>query len=315
VIGFLALLATLAVIVATAVSFLRDWRFALLAHFRPHLASAALLCLLLAAVVDLPHGAGLAVLLAAPIALLINLWQIVRATPRGAPVADGRRLRLAFANLLRSNHDERRVIDWARRERVDVLVVAEALDSWPRRLERLAAELPFIVRTRIGDVAIYSRHPIVGEPRHVLPDIGYAVVVEVAGLTVIGVHTASPQDAAHSAACDRLIDMVGHEVERLAGPAVVVGDFNAAPWSAPMMRLIARTGLRYGPGAWIGSFPAELAGRTFPTWIGVPIDLVLAGRGAAVVARRHGPRIGSDHWPLIAEIACAGRLDPSDPRP
>ncbi len=127
-IGFLALLATLAVIVATAVSFLRDWRFALLAHFRPHLASAALLCLLLAAVVDLPHGAGLAVLLAAPIALLINLWQIVRATPRGAPVADGRRLRLAFANLLRSNHDERRVIDWARRERVDVLVVAEALE-------------------------------------------------------------------------------------------------------------------------------------------------------------------------------------------
>ena len=255
--------------------------------------------------------------------MLVNLWPIVRATPRCAPLAtplatplaDGRRLRLAFANLLRSNHDERRLIDWVRHEHVDVLVVAEALDSWPRRLEALAAELPFIVRTRIGDVAIYSRHPIVGEPRHLFPNIGHAVVVEVAGLTVIGVHTASPVDAAHSVACDRLIETVGDEVGRLAGPVVAVGDFNAAPWSAPVMRLIARTGLRYGPGAWIGSFPAELAGRTFPTWVGVSIDLLLASGGAAVVARRHGARIGSDHWPLIAEIDYAGRLDPSDPRP
>jgi len=34
----------------------------------------------------------------------------------------------------------------------------------------------------------------------------------------------------------------------------------------------------------------------------VALDLVLAGGGAAVVRRRHGPLIGSDHWPVIAEI-------------
>ena len=77
--------------------------------------------------------------------------------------------------------------------RPDVLVVAEALDSWPRRLEVLAEELPFVVRSRIGDVAIYSRYPIAGEPRHLFPNIGHAVVVGVAGLTLIAVdYTTAP---------------------------------------------------------------------------------------------------------------------------
>jgi endonuclease/exonuclease/phosphatase (EEP) superfamily protein YafD len=179
----------------------------------------------------------------------------------------------------------------------------------------LGEELPFIVRSRMGDVAIYSRHEIAGEPHHFFPAIGHAIAVEVAGLTVIGVHTASPEDAVHSAACDELIDMVGTYVENLRGPAVVVGDFNATPWSRPVIRLIARTGLRFGPGGRIGSFPVGLRGWKFPTWFALPIDLVLAGHGATVAQRRHGPLIGSDHWPVIAEIQYSRCLDPSDPRP
>ena len=194
-----------------------------------------------------------------------------------------------------------------RREKVDVLVVAESEASWPSRLAVLADELPFSVRTRMGDVAVYSRHEIAGEPHHIFPNIGHAVALEVAGITLVGLHTAAPVNATHSKACNELIDRAADHVERLVGPVVVVGDFNAAPWSAAMIRLIARTGLRYGLGARIGSFPAELGGRLFPRWIGIPIDLVLAGGGAAVVQRRHGPRIGSDHWPVIAEIAYEAR--------
>jgi endonuclease/exonuclease/phosphatase (EEP) superfamily protein YafD len=316
VIAAVAFLATLALAIATMVSFLRDWRAALLVHFRPHLAATALFCLLVGAVVDFPStGLKVAVPLAALVVLLVNLREIVRATPRGAPGAGGRRLRLVFANLLRSNPDAQRLIDWVRREQVDVLVVAEALDAWPRQLAVLGEELPFIVRSRMGDVAIYSRHEIAGEPHHFFPAIGHAIAVEVAGLTVIGVHTASPEDAVHSAACDELIGMVGTYVENLRGPAVVVGDFNATPWSAVMRRLIARTGLAYGPGARIGTYPAEVGGRNIPTWLAIPIDIVLTRGGAAVAERRHGPRVGSDHWPVIAEIQYSQRLDPSDPHP
>jgi endonuclease/exonuclease/phosphatase (EEP) superfamily protein YafD len=305
VIAALALFATVAVAIATAASFSRDWRSALLAHFRAHFAAVALLCLLAAAVVDPPAPF---VLPAASIVLLANLYEIVRATPRGAAAAAGgsgseRRLRLAFANVLHSNRDAERLIDWVRREKVDLLVVAEAVNAWPGQLSVLADELPFVVNARAGDVAIYSRHEVVGEPHHIFAGIGYAVAVEVAGLRLVGVHTASPEDRSRSAACAELIDRVGACVESLDGPVAVVGDFNATPWSWPVRRLIARTGLRYGPGARIGTFPAKLLGWKLPAWFGIPIDLMLAGRGATVVARRHGPRIGSDHWPVIAEIA------------
>ena len=131
----LTLLATLGVAIATAVSFVRDWRAALLAHFRPHLAAAALLRLLVGAAVDLPPtGPKVAVPLAALVVLLVNLREIVRATPRGASGEGGQRLRLVFANLLRSNQDAQRLIDWVRGDQVDVLVVAEAIDAWPRQL-------------------------------------------------------------------------------------------------------------------------------------------------------------------------------------
>jgi endonuclease/exonuclease/phosphatase (EEP) superfamily protein YafD len=315
VIAALALLATLAVAIATAVSFLRDWRAALLVHFRPHLAAVALLCLLVDAVVNLPIRFGVVAPLAASIVVLVNLYEIVRATPRGAAIDGERRLRLAFANVLRSNHDAQRLIDWVRREKVDLLVVAEAVNAWPRQLAVLADELPFIVNAGAGDVAIYSRHEIAGEPHHIYVGIGCAVVVEVAGLHLVGLHTASPEGRARSVACAELIDRAGAYVEGLDGPMVMVGDFNATPWSWPVRRLIARTGLGYGPGARLGTFPADRSGWRFPVWVGIPIDLVLAGRGAVVVARRHGPRIGSDHWPVVAEIQYFRRLDPSDPRP
>ena len=301
-IAALSAIAALAVAFVTAASYSRDWRLALIAHFRLHLAAAAWLALLATAMVDLPAGPKLVLLLAAFGAAVVNLGEMILKTPRGSAGVGDRRLRVAFANVLRHNPDAGRLVDWVRREKVDVLVVAESVASWPSRLAVLADELPFCVRTPVGDVAVYSRHEIVGEPHHIFPNIGHAVAVEVAGITLVGLHTAAPEDAAHSKACNELIDRASDHVGRVVGPVVVVGDFNAAPWSAAVIRLIARTGLRYGPGARIGSFPAELGGRLWPRWFGIPIDLVLAGGGAAVVQRRHGPLIGSDHWPVIAEI-------------
>ena len=302
-IAVLAALAALAVAFVTAASYSRTWYLALIANFRPHLTVASWLALLVMAMVALPVVPKLVMLLAAFGAAVVNLAETILRTPRGTGVSGGRRLRLAFANVLKSNPDATRLVEWVRREKPDVLVVAESIAHWPERLAVLSDELPFIVKTRIGDVAIYSRHEIAGEPQHLFAEIGHALAVRIAGLTVVGVHTAAPEDRATSTACDALIDRVTHHVGGMTGPVVVAGDFNATPWSATVKRMVAHTGLRYGQGARIGTFPAELGGRSWPRWVGIPLDLVLAGGGAAVASRRHGPLIGSDHWPVIAEIA------------
>ena len=300
---------------ATAASFSRDWRLALLAHFRPHLAVACGALVLAIAFVDLTAGPKLALLVLLIGAAAVHVREIRHAIPMRRPATGDRHLRIAAANLLRTNPETQRVIDWVRREQVDVFVAAEATRHWPAALAVLTDQWPYVAGHPSGDVLVFSRYPIAGEPRHFFPNVGYAVAVEIEGLTVIGVHTASPEEINHSRACDDLIAMVRDAVRGSAGPVVAIGDFNATPWSAPILDLIAGTGVAYGPGARLGSFPATLAGWTVPRWLALPIDHVLAGHGATVVERRHGPPIGSDHWPVVAEIQYSPRLDPPDPRP
>ena len=115
--------------------------------------------LLVTVMFDLPPLLKFVLLLAALGAAIVNHAEMILRTPRSAPVAGNRRLRLAFANVLRSNSDAARLIDWVRREKVDVLVVAEAVGTWPDRLAVLADDLPFVAETRLGDVASIRATP------------------------------------------------------------------------------------------------------------------------------------------------------------
>lgn len=311
-IASLAVLAALTLVGATTASFSRDWRLALLAHFRPHLAAGSLLGAIVILFVALPFLLKLLLLWALVAVAAVNVWEVFRSTREGKKEAGGQRLRLAFANVLVTNLDHRRVIDWVREEKPDVFVATEVLRRWPAALAVLEDEFPYVVRSRIGDVAIFSRHPFDGEPQHLFAEIGHAAAVRINGVTLVGVHTATPEEFNHSRACDELIGMVGDLVRIASGPIVVAGDFNATPWSRPIVKLVAETGLAFGPGARLGTFPAELSGLKLPAWFALPIDMVLAGHGAAVIACRHGPRVGSDHWPVIAEICYGDRGDFKD---
>jgi endonuclease/exonuclease/phosphatase (EEP) superfamily protein YafD len=319
-IAALAVFAALLLAVATAGSFARDWKWTLLVHFRPHLAVAGVVGAILMLFVDLTVGPRLAL-----VGLLVAMaglhWrEVVHATPAAVPIGAGLlgldgRLRLASVNVLRGNRRTDLVVDWVRREQVDVLIVCEALQHWPAALTALQDELPHVAGHRHGDVLVFSRHAFVGEPLHLFAAVGNAIAVEIDGIAVVGLHTASPEDANHARACAELIALVKDFAKSRSDPIVLAGDFNATPWSAPVRDLVRTVGLSFGPGARLGTFPAEWARVRPPFWLGIPIDLVLAGHGATVVARRHGPRVGSDHWPVVAEIRYSRVLDPSGPRP
>ena len=78
------------------------------------------------------------------------------------------------------------------------------------------------------------------------------------------------------------------------------GVCNTVPWSEPFRRLAADaqlTGL-YGDGAW--------SAYSWPTWnplLRVPLDNCLVSDGLAVTGHRHGADIGSDHFPLVVDMA------------
>ncbi len=79
-----------------------------------------------------------------------------------------------------------------------------------------------------------------------------------------------------------------------------MGDFNATPWSYPFRRLVGETDLTnsqrgFGLDA---SFPADNS-----VLIRVPIDHLLHNDGLVVIDRRLGPPLGSDHFPLVVDLA------------
>ena len=307
----LVVLATAGLALATAFAGHRDWRFALLGNFRAHLAAASLLVAIVAAFADFARPFD-GLMIALPLlCAAANLYVVLRATRPARPkvVGGGRTVRLVFANLLETNLATDRVIDWLARDRPDIFICAEAHRHWRRALTVLEQDYPHVAGSAQGDVMIFSRKPFETEPVDLFVDIGHAVAVRVNGLTIVGLHTASPEDLRRSTALEDLLDLTGSFLSGTTGPVVVTGDFNATPWTPPVRRLMAETGLRCAPGALAGTYPAALLGRMVPPWLAIPIDIVLAGGGAHAVSRRRGPAIGSDHWPVVIELILADRGD------
>ena len=187
-------------------------------------------------------------------------------------------------------------------ERPDVLVMSEMRSGAAEALASLRETLPYLRLSGMGDIGIASRWPweLVA-----LPDrpAGQLAVVRLATpvgpVIMIATHPVAPVGPDHAINRDRLIAYIGTLVRRTHEPVILAGDFNATPWSRPMRGLVAGTDLAFGPGAWLATWPVLL-----PRLLGVPIDHVLGGNGCRPATRRHGTRIGSDHWPIVVEVRC-----------
>jgi endonuclease/exonuclease/phosphatase (EEP) superfamily protein YafD len=87
-------------------------------------------------------------------------------------------------------------------------------------------------------------------------------------------------------------------VHRATSPLLLLGDLNVSPWSSHFRRLLRESGLRdssQGRGV-LPTWP------TFSPLLRIPIDHCLYSQGIAIVDRRTGPHVGSDHFPVIVDF-------------
>ncbi len=81
-----------------------------------------------------------------------------------------------------------------------------------------------------------------------------------------------------------------------APPTILVGDFNAAPWSRRIRQIEKTFGLRHAPFP-IATWPVEAG------FLGIPIDHILLRGGTAFVEiAPWGAELGSNHRGLRATI-------------
>lgn len=205
-------------------------------------------------------------------------------------------------NLFASNERYGEVISYIEEVDPDVVFLHEASRPWEIAMESSgldyeitqsrSEELIFgtLVLTRPGD-QVTSFGFTTGGPR--------AVEVVHDGVAFLGIHPLAPTTEERAALRDAQIEFAAEWAAEQSGPTVVVGDFNATPWSHPFRALMAATDLHnsqrgYGVEA---SFPTTsfFAFR-------VPIDHLLHSDDLVVSDRVLGPPMGSDHYPLVVDL-------------
>jgi endonuclease/exonuclease/phosphatase (EEP) superfamily protein YafD len=225
-------------------------------------------------------------------------------------------LRVMSVNVLWSNPRVDDVAGTILREAPDILSLQEITPAWHPMIDRLRERFPHVApanwREDPTDTLVLSRFPI-ADSRVVVPPHqhrGFAHVEatiahpQAGSIRVLGVHPPLPASGRHTASRQASFDYYAHIAAANDLPLLIVGDFNITPYSPRFRALLREGGLRYvhlGWG-WPRSWPSESRGSYQRYIRGFPIDHILTSRHFAVAGARSLEDVGSDHYPVIADL-------------
>jgi endonuclease/exonuclease/phosphatase (EEP) superfamily protein YafD len=227
------------------------------------------------------------------------------------------RLRVMTFNVNGHNRDTAAILAQIEAADADVVLILEAQEPLREVLARIEARdgdgaesaggytIFGPTRADLFGVLLLTRLPVVDWQVHELGPEGVPALeahLEWSGgeMVFFGVHTHPPRSAT-------LATLRNTEIEEIAAWArdhrdelvIVLGDFNATPWSSAMGSLRETTGLR----------DVTIGGGLNPTWspgiwpLRIPIDHALVSPRLFPLSRRVGDFAGSDHRPLVFDLA------------
>jgi len=302
--GVAVLVAVLAV--ATAAGFLDrlSWVFEPATVFRLQYAALLVAGGLLALALRRPQLAVAAVVLAGVNIAAIAPWQDA---PRAAASPGDPTLRVVAFNVESSNHRYDELAPLVARLHPDVLGLIELTPAWARAAEGVSTHVRprrLVVQRGAYGMGILSASPPTALSARRFPADGPTTLIarfriRRVPVTFVLVHVHTPfAGSVH----ERELRALAAARPSLGSRLIVCGDFNTVSWSAQFEDFRRSAGLTdVFRGAWHAS--------SWPSWsplLGVLFDHCLISDGLAVRARRFGPNIGSDHSPLVLDVAISG---------
>jgi endonuclease/exonuclease/phosphatase (EEP) superfamily protein YafD len=294
----------------------------------PRLQYAALaLALLPIELFALERGApGTVLLLAATLACLVyQAWWIVPHTPlypkevktldRADPAET---LRIMSVNVLMPNRRAAALLGIIDDARPDVIIALETNAWWQERLDVLERDYPHTMKCPLDNLYgmhLYSRLPLEdGAVQFLVEDdvpSMHAMLVLRSGRRVRlhCVHPKPPSPSENPGSSQRDAELIAvaksvAECERDT-PVVVAGDLNDVAWSATT-RLFRKISGLLDPRVGRGMYNTFHASYPFLRW---PLDHLFHSEHFGVVGITRLPAFGSDHFPILVEIAYAERLE------
>jgi endonuclease/exonuclease/phosphatase (EEP) superfamily protein YafD len=283
------------------------------AHFAPLYVAGGFLALGLHFATR-PERGGLTLVLAGA-AILAGLGlmtpDLIAAATARRVAPESQTVKVVQFNLWGRNPDPEGSARWILKEDADIVVLEEAFDNTlivPQALAehypyQTTCSPPFICSTMILSKVAPSQVGGIGrEPGASAVAGAWTTFGEGPGAyTVLGVHFARPIPFGLQ---DKQRRRVSRLMEGFDRPSLILaGDFNSTPWSFSLRRQDALFGLERRTHA-IFTWPAA----AFSRWrlkSPVPflaIDQVYAGSAWRTVDVRRGPRLASDHFPVVVTL-------------
>jgi endonuclease/exonuclease/phosphatase (EEP) superfamily protein YafD len=224
--------------------------------------------------------------------------------------------RLISYNLLSSNNRYDDVLAMLRKEDADVVLLYEVSPAWARQCEKLSAKYPhqhLLPQSNNFGIALLSRTPWKSVEAIEWGPAGAPSIVakfDTLGpdLTLIGTHPLPPGSRAIAKLRNAQLRAIGeycqqqNEAAARAGVRnrlIVAGDLNITSYSPYFHDLLREANLRDSRQGF--GVQASWSPR-IPLLFSIPIDHCLVSPPLEVLSRRVGPRLGSDHRPVIIDI-------------
>lgn len=195
-------------------------------------------------------------------------------------------------NLLWNRTEDLAFLAQVRAAQPDLMTLQEAFSRNQPLVEALKEDLPYAHQCPKSGEAVLSRFAAVpGSAFCSTPDglAGMQVETPFGRVWLVSVHLNWPWPYRQMPQVDTLVPWL----ERLDGPVILSGDFNAVAWSRTVRRMARASGT-----ALVGPDVHSFTGLPLPMFLG--IDHVLTTPAAGVQQVIQMPEAGSDHHGLLA---------------
>lgn len=288
-------------------------RLDILTHFTP-----IWLCLGIAGLIVWVIGGGRSLFRMTPIAAAVAvlasgalmLPELTRAKGEAAP-AEGETLKLVQFNLWENNSDPEGSARWVLEQDPDIVTIAEGYEVHGGAARLLRERYPYAVTCAdplpCSTMILSKKKPVWrqglggGVSDTNLPAAQARFAGAKGEFDVFAIHYTWPIPAGPQQQQSKRLEAVLDTVDR--DTAIIGGDFNSTPWSFSLRRYDQAFGMERrtrGQATW----PAAPITRhqITPPFPVLAIDQVYAGRAWKTVSVKRGPRLGSDHYPVIVVL-------------
>jgi endonuclease/exonuclease/phosphatase (EEP) superfamily protein YafD len=215
--------------------------------------------------------------------------------------------RVMLSNVLQKNRDYQRVRDLICSSNPDFVVLIEVNQPWLEQMEAIRPQYPYLQsapRTDDYGIAIFSRVPVAsceiqfyGDTER--PTITAKFDLEDHILTIVAPHPSPPKNPKGAKLRNQQLSEIADFIAGENGAFMLVGDLNITPFSPYFKDLLQNSGLRESR---IG-FGLQPTWPTTNPFLYIPIDHILVSKEICVQARKTGPRVGSDHLPVLVDFS------------